>query len=128
MKKGDWVMALICAALFLVSAVFYIYRHIAPEPESKTAIVSVNGEVIDVLPVNRADAPYERVYLVGGGRNVVRVEEGAVFVTSADCPDLDCVRIGRLVRPGDTSACLPHRFLVRVAGDGLPDSLDGGTY
>lgn len=128
MKKGDRVMALICVALFLVSAIFYVYRRAAAIPDRKTAVVSVNGKVVDVLRVNAADEPYERVYHTDGGSNVVLVEDGAVSVISADCPDHDCVRRGRLSRPGDTSACLPHRFLIRVAGEGEADLLDGGTY
>lgn len=128
MKKGDRVMALTCAALFLFSAIFYVYRHTAAVPERKTAVVSVNGKVIDILSVNAADEAYERSYRTDGGINVVRVEDGAVSVISADCPDHDCVRRGRLLRPGDTSACLPHRFLIRVAGEGVADTLDGGTY
>lgn len=128
MKKGDRAMALICAVLFLVSAIFYIYRRTAAIPERKTALVSINGKVVDVLRVNVADEPYERVYRTDGGSNVVHVGGGEVSVISADCPDRDCVRRGRLSRPGDTAACLPHRFLIRVAGDGETDSLDGGTY
>lgn len=128
MKKGDRVMALICAVLFLVSTAFYVYRRTAAVPERKMAVVSVNGKVIDILSVNAAGKPYERSYRTDGGVNVVRVEGGAVSVVSADCPDHDCVRRGRLLRPGDTSACLPHRFLIRVAGEGGADMLDGGTY
>lgn len=128
MKKGDRAMVLICAALFLVSTVFYVYRRVAAVPERKMAVVSVNGEVVDVLRVNASDEPYERVYRTDGGSNVVRVEDGAVSVISADCPDHDCVRRGRLSRPGDTSACLPHRFLIRVTGESEADLLDGGTY
>lgn len=128
MKKGDRIMVLICAALFLVSAISYAYRCIAVIPERKTAVVSVNGKVVDVLSINAADEPYERVYRTDGGSNAVRVEGGAVAVISADCPGHDCVRRGRLLRSGDESACLPHRFLIRVTGEGEADLLDGGTY
>lgn len=128
MKKGDRVMALLCAALFLVSAIFYAYRRAAAVPERKTAVVSVNGKVVDMLRVSADDEAYERVYRVAGGSNVVRVEDGSVSVISADCPDHNCVRMGRLSRPGDTSVCLPHRFLIRLAGEGEADMLDGGTY
>lgn len=128
MKKGDRVMSSICAALFLVSLIFYVYRRSAAVPERKTAVVSVNGKVIDILSVNAAGEPYERSYRTDGGVNIVRVEGGAVSVISADCPDHDCVRRGRLLLAGDTSACLPHRFLIRVAGEGGADMLDGGTY
>lgn len=52
------------------------------------------------------------------GRNTVVVEDESIFVDSADCPDKVCVRTGKLRKPGETAACLPHKLLIEIVKKG----------
>ncbi len=48
------------------------------------------------------------------GRNKIRIKDGQVSVTAADCPDQICVRHRPVSRDQETIVCLPHRLVVEV--------------
>ena len=48
--------------------------------------------------------------------NTLVVEEGAVYMKSADCPDRYCVSKGKISRVGENIVCLPHKLVVEVKG------------
>lgn len=127
-KKGDRTMALLCAVIFTASALFFAARFQSSSRPPKTIVITVGGEIADTINIDEAGAPFERVYRTPAGFNIVRMDGGGASVVSADCPDLICVRRGRLSARGDTAACLPHRFLVRVLGEGGKEGSDGGTH
>ncbi len=63
------------------------------------------------------------------GYNVLRIADGRVRITEADCPDKLCVLTGWRQQIGQVIVCLPHRFIVRIVGDsGAGEKLDGVTY
>ncbi len=79
------------------------------------AILSVGGAEIARLALSE-----DVTFPVGNaekGYNIVCVEDGAVFVKEADCPDRICVREGKKHRNGETIACLPHQLLIQVADE-----------
>ena len=63
------------------------------------------------------------------GTNVVVVEDGAVYVRDADCPNHDCIRQGRISAPGGQIVCLPHQLWIEVVapGDAPAEGLDVTT-
>lgn len=56
----------------------------------------------------------------GAQENQLRVEEGKVYMLSANCPDQWCVRQGAIESASGSIICLPHRLVVRLTG-GEPD-------
>lgn len=50
------------------------------------------------------------------GFNKIKVKDGAVAVTEADCPDKVCVRTGYISKTGEVIACLPHELTVTISG------------
>jgi hypothetical protein len=52
------------------------------------------------------------------GYNRVRVEGGSVRVLEADCASQTCVHSGAIKRAGDMIACLPHRLVIKLRGEG----------
>lgn len=51
------------------------------------------------------------------GSNTVVVEGGEVYVSEADCDNLDCVHQGRISSPGKQIICLPHKMWIEVVKD-----------
>jgi len=101
--------------LALALAALLAWR-LRPADGALRAVVESGGEVVAVLPLAE-----DAEWLAGdrtGGYNLVRVEDGAVFVAEADCPDLVCVRTGRIDAPDELIACLPHRLIVYVERGG----------
>lgn len=48
----------------------------------------------------------------------VRIEDGKVWVTDADCPDKLCEHAGAISRAGQQIVCLPNAIVITLTGDG----------
>lgn len=76
-----------------------------------------DGELIRSLPLSE---DCELTITCAEGYNTVTVKDGAVMISSADCPDKICVRTGAISGGAVPIVCLPHRLEIRVVGaDGL---------
>ncbi len=49
------------------------------------------------------------------GTNLVVVENGAVRVSEADCPNHDCVNQGAISKAGQQIVCLPHKLTIDIS-------------
>lgn len=70
-----------------------------------------NGELIGTYPLSE-----DREFTISckSGFNIVKIADGAVSVTDADCPDKVCVRTGAVSGGAVPIVCLPHRLELRV--------------
>ena len=114
MKKADLV---IVAGILILAAVLHLlfsagYRN---DGADLTVEVFAGGALYRTEPLSGE----ARDIVVKGsdGVNVVRLEEGAVFMLEADCPGLLCVSQGPISHSGQSIACLPNRVLVVLTGD-----------
>ena len=48
------------------------------------------------------------------GTNVLRIEDGLVWIAEADCPNHDCVEKGAIAKTGQIILCLPHKLAVTI--------------
>ncbi|MCM1166853.1 MAG: NusG domain II-containing protein [Lachnospiraceae bacterium] len=82
------------------------------------AEIYLNGELLKTVPLSEE---CEFVVDCGEGHNTVKVHNGAVSVTEADCPDKVCVRTGAVSGGTVPIVCLPHRLEIRVVNgaDGI---------
>ena len=51
-----------------------------------------------------------------GGYNILVIEGGETWLSEADCPNLLCVKTGKIRYAGQSIVCLPHRLAVRIVG------------
>ena len=62
-----------------------------------------------------------------GGYNLLVIEGGEAWLSEADCPNLLCVKTGKIRYAGQSIVCLPHRLAVRIAGGASSlDAVTGG--
>ncbi len=112
MKKKDMIiiaLALLCAlALWLVS-------QLALGTEASSVVVLLDGEEVLRKPLVVSNA-YE-IAQEDGSRNVIRVENGAVWMEEANCRDGLCIRQGKMKNGAKTIVCLPHKLVVKMDGD-----------
>ena len=115
-KKKDLIIiagALLCAlALYLVSQV-------SMGAEASAVVVTVDG--VETL---RRPLAMENRYEIAqedGSLNVIRVEDGAVYMEEANCRDGLCIRQGKMKNAAKTIVCLPHKLVVQLTGD-VPES------
>ncbi len=51
-----------------------------------------------------------------GGYNLLVIRGGEAWLSEADCPNLLCVKTGKIRYAGQSIVCLPHRLAVRIVG------------
>lgn len=82
--------------------------------------VTVNGALYGTYPLSEdAVISVETEF----GRNVIRIENGRVFVAESDCANHDCEHFGSIGGPGEVIMCLPHRLVITVSGDSGVDAV-----
>ncbi|MDO8880014.1 MAG: NusG domain II-containing protein [Coriobacteriia bacterium] len=116
MTRADRIVIAVIAVVAVVSWPVVVSAGAADA--TRVAIAGPGGVTTRNLDSN------EELAIVGArGEVVVRIADGAVAVTEADCPDHTCVRTGRISAPGSVIACVPNGVIVRIEGGGL-DELD----
>ena len=121
-KKLKNDILLVLALLILAGGVWLFLR--LTRQEGAEAIVTVDGVEAARLPL---DTDTVRTFETGAFSNTVVVENGCVYVSEANCPDLICVHQGAVRYDGETIVCLPHKLIVTVTG-GEWSGLDAATW
>ncbi len=109
--KADIIVTVLLAALGL--SVFLVSVNFSPEGEY-IRITKNNSEAV-YLPLNE-----DTEYPLPDGKNTVIIEDGRAYMREADCPDLLCVKTGKIRSVGERIICLPNRVVVEVVQNGSP--------
>ena len=118
MKTGYWI--LIFVGLLVICGGLSLIFLLSSEPAGQVEVWS-EGKMIAVLDLSVAqDMTVESTQ----GTNIVTVRDGAVAVTSADCPDHYCMQRG-FCSGGTEIVCLPNRLVLRFVGQQEIDGIVG---
>ena len=110
-KKLLFDLVLIFALIAVALSVF-LFTELFRE-DGKRVVVTVGGERVaeDLLSEDGE-------YVLGGGTNILVIEDGTAYIKSATCPDKTCVTVGgRISRGGERIICLPNSLIVEILGD-----------
>lgn len=112
MKKKDII---IIALALLAALALYLVSQVSLGAEASVVVVTVDGEEVLRKPL-AMEKRYE-IAQEDGSLNVIRVEDGAVFMEEANCRDGLCIRQGKMRNGAKTIVCLPHKVVVQLKGD-----------
>jgi hypothetical protein len=104
MKKPD----IILCAVIVTAAVLLLFRGGATGGEL-TARIYVAGVEVSADEV---------------GTNTIRITPDGAYMLASTCRNQDCVRMGKITRPGQIIVCLPNRVMVILEGDREEGGLD----
>lgn len=110
---------IIIACALLCALALYLVSQLSLGAEASSVVVTVDGRETLRRPLameNRYEIEQE-----DGSLNVIRVEDGAVFMEEANCRDGLCIRQGKMKNAAKTIVCLPHKLVVQLVGD-APES------
>ena len=112
MKKKDIIMifAALAAAMLL-----YAISQLSLGTKAAQVVVTVGGEEVLRRPLVVSDT-YE-IEQEDGSVNIIRVENGVVWMEEANCRDGLCIRQGKMKNGAKTLVCLPHKLVVKMDGD-----------
>ena len=121
-KKADIILIVL---LLLVCAVLLIPKHFR-KAQAK-AVIYKDGRVVKEIDLSSVREPYD-FDLDCTPKATLRVENGCIYYSHAECHDKLCVNSGKLSKPGDTAACLPSKTLVVIEGEKDGEAPDVITY
>lgn len=116
MKKRD-----VFLLILLLAAGGLLWFFLRPQTTDKESIVriTVDGTVYGEYPLDK------NAEISIGDTNVCVIEEGSVYMKSADCPDQICVKTKAIRTSASSIVCLPNKVVVEiVAPDGTKASDD----
>ena len=120
-KSTKFWLVLIGALLVVAVAGMLVIQSV--REEGAQVVITWNGEVEGTYPLDQD----ETFVFEGenGGRNVVVIENGLVFVSEANCPDQICVNHKPTNQTADPIVCLPNKLVVEVSAPDSENQLDG---
>ena len=121
-KKADILLIIlllaICAALLIPK---YINK------SQVKAVIYKDGKIVKEISLSDVKEPYE-FDLGSTPKAKLKIENGSIYYSYAECHDKICINSGKLSKPGDTAACLPSKTLVVIEGEKDNESPDIITY
>ena len=112
MKNKDII---IIALALLAALALYLVSQVSLGAQASVIVVTVDGEEVLRRPLAMEDR-YE-IAQDDGSLNIIRVQDGAVWMEEANCRDGLCIRQGRMRNGAKTIVCLPHKVVVQLKGD-----------
>lgn len=110
-RKSRNELYLVCG-LLVFAVIFFAGYHFLNRGTASVAVVSVNGQTLQELPLDQdADLIIEGV---NGGTNHLVIRDGAVSITEASCPDKICVHEGAKREKGEAITCLPNKVIITI--------------
>ena len=106
-KRADLILVV---ALLLLAGALYLTLN-ANRQEGGVAVVRVNG-----VETERHSLAVDGTFPLNGGTNILVIRDGQAWLSEADCPDLLCVKQGKIHYTGQVITCLPNRLTVTVEG------------
>ena len=101
---------ILIAALLVLAGVLYLALNLGRR-EGGVAVVRVNG-----VEMERHALAVDGTFSLNGGSNILVIQDGQAWLSEADCPDLLCVKMGKIHYAGQVITCLPNRLTVTVEG------------
>lgn len=91
------------------------------EKSHMVAIVKINGEVVDELPLGPGEKMEKTYYPNSGQYNIVEIKDNDIRVREDNSPDQIAVHTGWITRPGQVLICLPHQLVIEIVEKGTSD-------
>ncbi len=117
MTKGVKICMAAVGAVFAVSLVLsiIIMTRSGRDPAKESVWVEIvqDNKVLYKLDLSAEPDRIIRISSPGGGWNEVKIEDGKISVSDADCPDRTCVKNGILRYEYLPIICLPHKLVVQ---------------
>ena len=123
MKIKPWDKIII-GLLVVISFVPYFFLKVSISNRYNVtyAKITISGELYKEIPLTGQVKPKAFIIDTKYGMNKVLIENEAITITEADCPDAICIRTGFISKPKESITCLPHRLHIEVIGKNLDNN------
>ena len=102
--------------LILTLSVTMLFIRYFTAGKAGTARIYQDGALVREIDLSDIAAPYTfTITSTDCSYNTIKVEQGAIGVTDADCPDKTCRNMGMVRSSAYPISCLPHKLLIQIA-------------
>jgi hypothetical protein len=108
MNKRDGILVIV---LLVIAGVVFLVCYGRKSENGNQVVITADGTVYGTY---RFDQDQEIEIKTEHGTNTVVIEDGRVYMKSADCPDEYCVKQGAISHSKENIICLPHKLVVEV--------------
>ena len=108
MKRKILFDAILVILLLAVSLSVYFFIQ-ASRDKGAVVCVNIGSKTVGEYPLD-----VDGEYTINGGTNIIRIEDGMVYMVYAECPDHTCVQKGKIYLEGDDITCLPNQVRVYI--------------
>lgn len=102
LKKGDIIVIACVLVVILISCIFIFSGKTGTE-----VVISKNNSIVFEGKLNENK-------VVDLESNIIKIENGKVFVESADCANQICVNHKPISKEKESIVCLPNKVLVEI--------------
>lgn len=113
MTKGIKLLIAAIALVFIASVIAIILG--TKKSDSTCVEIVQNNRIIYRFDLSQEENRIFRIESSDGGWNEIKIENGEISITDADCPDKTCVKTGILRSENIPIVCLPHKLVIRFA-------------
>ncbi|MBU3805273.1 MAG: NusG domain II-containing protein [Candidatus Cellulosilyticum pullistercoris] len=112
---------IIIALLLVISFIPYLFlKMLMPSDYDMIyARITIQGKLYKEIPLTGQVKQKEFIIDTGHGINKAVIENEAITITEADCPDEICTQTGFIDKPGQSITCLPHKLHIEIVGKSL---------
>lgn len=104
--------------MLIISAVGFVFFALSPKGGASVKI-SAGSKIYGTYPLSENKTIKVKTE---NGFNTVKIKDGSVSVTDADCRDKLCVKQG--AKKSGSIICLPHKLVVEIIdGNDAPDAV-----
>lgn len=124
LQRRDYIIVLLTLVL---SVMAFSFTNIDRDDAGyKRVQVIIDDKVYEEVVIT--DRNYQKTIKIETeeGYNYIRIHDGGVEITEADCYDEVCVKTGFIDRKGQIIACLPHKMYVKILGE--DSQIDNVSY
>lgn len=120
MKTKFWIILIAAIFVLCVGASIVLFL---PGADAERAEIWSGGKLICTVTLME-DRTFDVPTPNGEGSNTVTVEDGAISITAATCPDHYCMRRGAC-KGGADIVCLPNKLIIKFVTEAELDAVTG---
>lgn len=124
MKSNRKLLFFIVIIVFL-SLVCILFMLLTTDSENKKASIYLNNELYRTVNLSDLSIDDEFIIETEYGFNRIKVRNGMICVSEADCPDKTCVKTGWTNSFSRPVICIPHRLEIVVDDISEIDGVSG---
>lgn len=112
-KKWDIIVILLLIVLSFIPEI--VLGIMMDKQYTETyAQITLDGKFYKTIPLSEHKGEDFINIKTKYGYNKIKVSDGSIGITDADCKDKICVKTGFISKPGQSIICLPHKLMIEV--------------